>query len=107
MADNDTSIVAAIIAIFLIVGTFLPFVHQAFGSSYTDFGVGKLQASLGLIQEEDLTGFTSVFSGFTFLGNIVLMFFWSFSLPWWIEVFFLFMRMILLWLIVRLIRGTG
>ncbi len=111
---NDISIIASIIAIFLIVGTFLPFVNESFGippSETACFQIEALEDELANSTQSvpkksifDIVGTrrTGSVGIFDVMGSIVKMFFWTCgSLPFWLDLFFLLIRIVLYLTIAR------
>lgn len=115
---NDVTIIGTIISIFIIVGTFLPFINESFGISPEDtacFKITELESELGntTIQMGEKASVIEVasigsLSFFDVVKSIVKMFFWTCGgLPLFIDLFFLVIRFVLLILLVRLIRSGG
>ncbi len=111
---NDISIIATIIAIFLLVGTTLPFINESFGISPEEtscFRILELEEELGNATQSvekkglfDITNTRRIGSVgiFDVFGSIVKMFFWTCgSLPLFIDLFFLLIRIILYIIIAR------
>lgn len=101
---NQTSvgIVLTVVCIFIVVGTFLPFVEGEFYSSSTSSQPDQLDNEIsGNIDAE------ASINAFTILGSVLSMFFWTFgALPFWLDSFFLILRIGLVWGIVSLVRGV-
>lgn len=105
---NDISIITTIIAIFLIVGTTLPFINASFGISPEETACfeisnleGELENATESVGEKSKFGiFGSRRTGsvgiFDVMGSIVKMFFWTCgSLPLFVDLFFLLIRITL------------
>ncbi len=104
---NDISIITSIIAIFLLTGTALPFINEAFGippSESACFKIDTLEEELAnatqSVPKKSLFDFGTRRTGsvgiFDVMGSIIKMFFWTCGgLPFWIELFFLLLRIVL------------
>lgn len=101
-AQNDVSFIILIVTVFILVGTFLPFVNESFNNSVTTFNTE------GLVTNTDDQINTDKVSATTVFFSIFSMFFWSFgALPIFLEIFFIIMRIILGVLIYRNVRSGG
>ncbi len=111
---NDISIITSILAIFLLVGTALPFVNESFGISPEEtacFKISVLEEDLGNTTKSvekkgifDTVGTRRIGSVgiFDVMASVVKMFFWTCgSLPLFIDLFFLLMRIVLVIIIAR------
>lgn len=110
---NDVTIIAGIISVFILIGTFIPIVNDTFNVTQGDSDVEKLTGSLinSTVQIGEKSGFEAVVGSlgfFDIVKSILLMFFWTFgALPVWLDLIFLIFRIIFLILFVRLIRSGG
>jgi len=98
---NDSHILLGIVSVFILLGFFLPYINEAFGQDSTSQNFNNLQNELGEATSENGV------NAFTVLASILSMFFWSFGLPAWLNAIFLIPRLMIVWLIVRLVRGVG
>lgn len=100
---SDYAIIITIIAIFLAVGAFLPFVSDELGETVSSPNIEQIEENLGgQIDNETVVG------GFDILLSILSMFFWTFgALPLAVDSFFILLRIALVIFIVRTVRGTG
>lgn len=87
-----------IISVFVIVGIALPFVNESFeGTQEFNANTQGLQDQIG----QDVNDVSSI-SIFTVLLSVLSMFFWSFgALPFWLDGFFVILRIILVITIAR------
>ena len=112
---NDVSIITGLIAVFLIVGTFLPILQDGFGTPIDNnpisFVASNLLNATGQMGEKttavDVASIGSL-GFFDFVLSIIGMFTWTFgALPFWLDLIFLIGRITLLLLLIRLIRSGG
>lgn len=97
MAENDVAIAGSIITIFVLLGVLLPYVQADFEAPQTLNDVQKLESDLG---EE--TADISAVTPFTLLLSVLKMFFWTFGdLPFWLDAFFLILRVELAFIVAR------
>ena len=113
MGLNDISIIAGIIAVFIIIGAFLPVINAAFGvppeeSACFDISTveSELQNATRNIGVKDIqptiTRPTGSFSIFDVVASIIKMFFWTCgALPTWLDLVFLIFRITLILTIAR------
>ena len=95
---SDTNLIMGIVLVFVLLGTALPFVNDAFNVTSVEFSAGGI--------EDDISG--ADVSATDVFFSIFAMFFWTFgSLPFWLDAIFIVFRIMLAWLIVRVIRGVG
>lgn len=89
-AFNDMHLMFSIMGLFILVGFFLPYVDDAFSTNQVNSNnVGGLQSNVG--QDQTITSINSI----TIIGSIFKMFFWTFgSLPFWLDIFFVPLRII-------------
>jgi len=96
---GTAQIMMIIISILLITGIMIPYVQDAFSGTSTDVGTDQLVEELG---EGGGVSFLSV------LFSVGKMFFWTFGdLPFWLDGFFLLLRIALYVMIALAIRGVG
>jgi len=108
---NDISILSGIIIFFIAVGVALPFVNGAFGNEQTtslnvDSFVGNVTYKATDINDEGDGGWFSypvgVLNAFKVLASIIAMFFWSFQVPYFVELLiFMPLRLVLVFIIAR------
>ena len=99
---SDTTILITIITIFVVVGASLPFINEEFGESSSSIDVQNLEDTVGSHADNILVSFYSVFI------SIVSMFFWTFgAMPLVLELFFSVLRIVLIIIIAKMIRGVG
>ena len=111
---NDVTIIGSIITIFILIGGFLPFVQAEFNTTIDNNDPEQFERRIGddvreARDNETVTGIYDIFSvgaqGVTFLNvmfSIVMMFFWSFNgLPFWLNLLFIPIRIILVLIIAR------
>lgn len=116
---NDISIIIGIVAVFILVGSFLPAVNDAFGISPEDtacFKVTQLESELGNAtidldsKENWWTEFVEPINPipkgsltiFDVMFSIIKMFFWTCgALPVWLDIVFLIVRIALIIIIAR------
>lgn len=128
---NDTIILLILAAVFIVTALALPLLQRGLGSvtindNNVDSVIDNLNpASLDNVtiscgfflcqSSDDLTpqqmdalyGSNRVLGAARIIGSIFLMFFWSFSLPIWVEVIFVVFRLIFWFIIFRAITGKG
>jgi len=100
---NDVSILTIILFIFIGLGILLPFVNTGFNNDVTNYNTEGLDNSF-----DSDTGETSITS-IALLSSILKMFFWTFGdLPFWLDGFFIILRLIFWILLYRQVRsGSG
>lgn len=98
MRLNDVGIIIGIVSIFLAVGIALPYVNQAFdGDQSINADIDGLSTQAG----QDVENVSSI-NAFTVLLSMLSMFFWTFgSLPFWLDAFFIILRLTLVITIAR------
>lgn len=101
---TDSTIFAFLVAFFLILGAVLPYIQDEFGQDQITNNAENIR--------NELAGETDNLSDTNFLDvifSIVSMFFFTFgSVPFVIDFFLLLpLRIIMYWLLVRLVRGVG
>lgn len=104
MAD-DTYYFAGILIFFIFLGVILPYVHSEFDESGT---VTNPEHLVDDVQDVEIDSIASVVSLGDVAISILSMFFWTFgALPLLLDLLvFVPMRLILIWLAVRLARGV-
>lgn len=100
--DSEVKALYIIVTLFVVLGVLLPYIQAAFGEDQTNNDVSTLTS----IDADDATSSVGLF---TVLGSVFSMFFWTFgSLPIWLDAFlFIPLRVILLYVVIRLARGGG
>lgn len=94
--SNDTGILIGIVAVLLVTGTLLPFINSAFDDNETTFNTDGIEQD---IAQNDI-------KTITFILSITSMFFWTFGLlPFWIDLFFVILRIAFYILLYRAFRG--
>jgi ABC-type glucose/galactose transport system permease subunit len=87
---NDISILSGIVLVFILLGGLLPYVNAEFETTGTQANVDGLSANVG----QEVSGASAV-SAFDVLFSIFTMFFWTFgALPFWLDLFFIVIRII-------------
>jgi len=109
MAHNDVGIIAGIVIVFMMIGASLPFINESFSEAYP---VNTTSNDYDAIYEaedpDNLNVATGTISMFSVVISIFSMFFWTFgALPIWLDLFFVFLRILLALLVYRLIRSGG
>lgn len=100
---NDSILIWFILILFIAIGGLLPFVQDSFGVT-TD--THKLNINPNDVNQLP-TNPLSILTGKVLL-SIASMFFWTFQIPWWLElVFFEPIRILLYILVYRLVRSGG
>lgn len=90
---NDITIIGGILALLILVGAFLPFVQEDFGATVTENDVEGIQG--------DASDATPV-GAFQILVSVLDVVFWGFgSLPLWLNLIFLLLRIMVLLIIAR------
>ena len=99
---NDAGIIFGIAIVLVALGTILPLLNAEFGTSYSNYSLGSSTASASALQDAD-SGVLSASPGvFASIKGAVIMFFWSFDVPWYINVLLLEpLRLILYFVIAR------
>ena len=103
---NDIFYMWSIIIILFSLGIFVPIAQGAFGEDTNTYDTGEVTDDVG----ENLasSGTSSVVSGIAVLVSILGMFFWSFNVPFWLNIIILEpMRIMLYILIYRQFRSGG
>lgn len=94
---NDISIIGTIIFIFVTIGVILPFVTDTFSEETINNDVDGLESEIG--DSASGLGSTSIFD---VVSSVAMMFFWTFgALPFWLDMFFVIIRIILILTIAR------
>lgn len=128
---NDTVILLILAAVFIVTALVIPKLQIGFGSSIIDdnnvdsvienlnpasldnvtiscgFFICQSSDDLTPAQMDALYGNNHILGASRIIGSIFLMFFWSFSLPIWVETVFVVFRLIFWFIIFRSIRGNG
>jgi len=92
---SDTYILYGIVFTFIMLGVLLPYIYDDFNADTSEFSTNDI-----------ITGDTDV-SATDVLLSVFSMFFWTFTLPFWLEAVLTIFRIILAVLIYRNIRGVG
>ena len=111
---NDISIITGIITVFILTGALLPFLTEGFGTGESFSNVAQFENEItddikNVKSNETVTGILGALSaGATGVGfldvlfSVLLMFFWTFgALPFWLDIIFLILRLILVLIIAR------
>jgi len=99
---NDIHIVVSIMAFFILLGTFLPFVQAEFNATETAY------SGESIISADDLGDAGSDVSAFDVIASILKMFFWTFgTLPTWLDTLFIILRITLVLTVARNIWVGG
>ena len=97
-AFNDVTIVATILFIFLGTAVIMPFVNTAFDIEGAEYDTDKVASDL---IGEELEDVSKVGVG-DILKSVGKIFFWTFGdLPFWLDLIFVILRIILLYILVR------
>lgn len=124
---NDTVILLILASVFIALGILVPMLQEGLGSSAINRNdVDILQSEKQSAEKEDvyflgqhirtdeewLSGNStgnpnSITAGANVLTSVILMFFWSFTLPLWVEVILTIFRLIFWFLVYRAIRSGG
>ena len=99
-AVNDVSILAGILALFLISATIIPFINEEFQTGYSEFNVD------GTVDEVKQEGKNvSTLSAFEILLTVFKLAFWDFgntlNLIWFVDIFYTLMALIFIIVIAR------
>jgi len=94
---TDTTIAVGVILAFIMIGTFLPFLDEEFNTTSGNYDVSELEGDIG----------QSSIGADTILFSILKVFFWTFTLPIYIEIILVFFKIYLAIYIYRNIRGVG
>lgn len=87
-----------IVCIFVIVGLFLPFIHEALEQPVSNYDLSTY---------DDQPDLADIITGNVFL-SVLSMFFWTFgALPFFLDGFFVLLRIILVIIGIRVFRGVG
>lgn len=98
---TTTYILITLVAIFLVVGFFLPYVQAEFGEQSNTAGFDKFNDDLA-----DAAAKESVISGFDIILSILKMFTWSFgSFPFWMDAILLIPRSAIVISFIMVVRG--
>lgn len=88
---NDMYIMGGIIAMFILLGAFLPFVHEAFNSEQVIINDGQ-----NIVDDVGQDPIITSINAITIIGSIAKIFFWTFGdLPFFIDIFLWIPRIIL------------
>lgn len=100
MASSDVAIFAGFVTFFLLLGAAAPYLNAEFNSRLNDNNYDSIDQTTAASQSVD---FADV------LLSMITIFFWSFgNIPFLIDIIvFLPARLIMLFMLVRLIRGVG
>lgn len=99
---NDVTILSGFLIFFLILAVAAPVIEEEFGQDVTNFGVEEIDTYEEPVQAWYDTSFATI------LVNIGTILFWTFGIPWWINLTFLLtIRLLTLFLIYRAIRSGG
>jgi hypothetical protein len=99
---NDIQIITGIICILVAVGVILPFVNSAFGQPSTSVNIDAVEHD-ALVQSQN-----GALSMWTVFKSVLLMSVWTFgALPWWLDLFFVVLRITLYLTVARNIWVGG
>ena len=110
MAHTDVGIIAGIVIIFMMIGTALPYINDSLSDAYPTNSTSNNYNSIYEAENpSNLNVATGTISMFSIVVSVFSMFFWTFgALPMWLDLFFVFLRLMLALLVYRLIRsGSG
>ena len=97
-AVNDVSIIAVILFIFIGTAIFIVFIDSEFGTTSSKFDIDNVQDEF---IDETFTDTSDISTG-NILKSIGKMFFWTFGdLPFWLDMIFVVIRIILLFILIR------
>jgi hypothetical protein len=99
---NDAGIILGITIILVALGGILPLLNAEFGTSYSNYSLGSSSEAASELQGSG-SGVVSAPSGvLASIKGAAVMFFWSFDVPWYINVFLLEpLRLVLYFIIAR------
>lgn len=103
---GTAAIATTLIIIFFVVGAFIPFAQEAFAGVATSQGIDNLIDDISPgASIEDVTDDVSIGK---VLISITKMFFWTFGdLPFWLDSFFILLRILLIVTLVMTFTGIG
>jgi len=124
---NDTVILLILASVFIALGILAPILQEGFSSSVINHNnVDILQKDKQAAEEQDvyflgqhirtdeewLSGNStgnpnSITAGTNILTSVIAMFFWSFTLPLWVDVILTVFRLIFWFLVYRAVRSGG
>jgi len=124
---NDTVILLILASVFIALGILAPILQEGFSSSVINRNnVDILQKDKQAAEEQDvyflgqhirtdeewLSGNStgnpnSITAGTNILTSVIAMFFWSFTLPLWVDVILTVFRLIFWFLVYRAVRSGG
>lgn len=99
MGKSDTWMFLLFFGFFLIVGALIPYVQQSAGMAQSTFDTGIVDD----VGQESVTSGSSVL-----ISMATTVFFWSFGVPWWLNLIFWLPRAFLYlyaWKVI--VRGVG
>ncbi len=99
---NDSHILIGIVSVFIVMGLFLPYFNSAFNMDSSIQNFDNMESDIGNYRPTE-----SVTDGFSIMLSVISMFFWSFNMPSWLNTLFLIPRIMIIWLIIRVVRGVG
>lgn len=101
---NDTPIFLTLVCILLGIGILVPIVNSVFGSvTSASQNIDETISGVDIESESSIT-----LTGFSIILNVVSVAFWTFGLPLWINLtLLLVMRIAVIYLALRLIRGQS
>ena len=101
---NDMTIIFGIMAFFIGLGIIIPYVNAEYGTGYTEFNIDGFEDNV--VAEQGSVG--SVLSGWSVLGSVLSMFFWSLAgISVWVNLILMPVRIIFWLTIIRNIWVGG
>lgn len=99
------SIVFLVVIIFVFTGTLLPYVNDAVDQEQTGFSADNIIDDIDE-NDADFSGFTGTTNAWRIIVSVFSMFFWTFgSLPFWLDMCFVPLRIVLAVSIAKMVRG--
>jgi hypothetical protein len=100
-AQTDIGIIVAVVAMFILIGAFLPYIRQDFDDhSQGNYSVSQFSANLAV------EGRGTIATALTTIWSITSMFFWTFgNLPFFVDLLMMIPRVFLMIAIISRLRG--
>ena len=96
---TDSTLLITVMVFFILLGTVLPFIDAATGADITTHNADELSPQ---VDEQDF----NVINGLDVFLSILTVLFWSFSVPFYVNLLFIEpFRILAYYLIIRWIRG--
>lgn len=100
---GTAGIAITLIILFIVVGGLLPFVQSAFEVDVVTQNLEGIEDDIG-----EGAGTTNVITLGRVLASVTKMFFWTFGdLPFWLDLFFLLLRILLVVTLIMTFVGIG